>query len=118
MTSKDEVRALEGQPDSGGALVVSAPMRRLRFTRAVAATTALEPVDELLEGAPAIAAFMGWSERRVYHVRTLGGPIRKRSGLGLYALKSELVGWLTSDETLETHQRRGLPKTDGAQPHP
>ena len=119
MASKDEARALEGQPGVSEGQGVSAPKRRLRFTSAaIAAPAALQPADDLLEGAPAIAAFMGWSERRVYHVRTLGGPIRKRGGLGLYALRSELVGWLTSDETLEAHQQHGSPGDNGAQQHP
>lgn len=58
--------------------------------------------DDYLEGVAAIAAFLGWTERKVYHVRERGGacPIRKREGLGVYAFKSELVAWLKSEETL------------------
>lgn len=57
---------------------------------------------DYLEGVPAIAKFLGWTERKVYHVRERGGscPIRKREGVGIYAFKSELTAWLKGDETL------------------
>jgi hypothetical protein len=57
---------------------------------------------DYLEGVSAIAAFLGWSERKVYHVRERGGscPIRKREGVGIYAFKSELITWLKCEETL------------------
>ncbi len=55
-----------------------------------------------LDGAEAIAAFMGWaSTRKVYSVRAAAGansPIRRRAGMGFYAFKSELVAWLHADE--------------------
>ena len=45
---------------------------------------------DLLTGAPQIAAFLGWSQRRVYHfVRTKQLPIKHLGGL-LVARKSEL----------------------------
>lgn len=68
--------------------------------------------SDLLEGAAAIAEFFGWTgateearkagERKVRHLRerASGCPIRKREGLGIYALRSELQAWLTADETL------------------
>src|SRR5258708_25276255 len=49
--------------------------------------------DDYLEGAPAIAAFLGddWNKRRVYRARDTGAlPIRRRPGIGLYAFRSEL----------------------------
>lgn len=47
--------------------------------------------DDLLEGADAIAAFLGWKPRRVYHVAEKGClPIHKVVGLGLVARKSTL----------------------------
>ena len=46
--------------------------------------------DDLITGAPAIADYLGWKERRVYHfVRTKKLPITKIGGL-LVARKSEL----------------------------
>lgn len=58
-------------------------------------TTTLPPPDtlaeDLLEGADAIAAFLGWTPRRVYHVAEKGGlPIHKLPGIGLIARKSTL----------------------------
>ncbi len=58
--------------------------------------------QDLLEGAEAIAAFLGWKPRKVYQAREDGWtiPIRKREGLGLYAFKSELRAWLRDPATL------------------
>ena len=59
--------------------------------------------DDLLEGAPAIAHFLGWEPRKVYRARNEGWtiPLRKRQGLGIYAFKSELVAWLRDEATLQ-----------------
>ena len=52
--------------------------------------------DDLLTGARAIAEYLGWPERRVYHVAEktakegTGAPIRNVPGAGLCALKSRL----------------------------
>ena len=52
--------------------------------------------DDLLTGAPAIAAYLGWNTRRVYHaVRMKYLPI-KRIGGTLIARKSELNRALSS----------------------
>lgn len=55
-----------------------------------------------LDGVPTIAAYLGWSERKVYQAREKGWsvPIRKRDGIGIYAFRSELLQWLTAEETL------------------
>lgn len=72
--------------------------------RAVVMTTEAEPLAaDLLEGAEAIAAFLGgkWNARRVYNARERGQlPIRHRPGMGLYAFRSELRAALTAPETL------------------
>ena len=59
--------------------------------------------EDLLEGAAAIAQFLGgrWNINRVHlakHRRTL--PIRSRRGMGLYAFKSELTAFLRAPEAL------------------
>jgi len=58
--------------------------------------------EDLLFGAKEIAAYLGTSERRIYYLveRRSGAPIRKRPGIGMYALKSELRAWLVAPETL------------------
>jgi len=59
--------------------------------------------DDYLEGAPAIAAFLGpcWTVRKVYHARAAGQlPVRSMKGIGLYAFKSELRAALKAPETL------------------
>ena len=59
--------------------------------------------EDYLEGAPAIAAFLGqdWTERRIYRARDTGAlPIRRRAGIGIYAFRSELVAALTDPKTL------------------
>lgn len=55
-----------------------------------------------LDGAAAIAAYLGKPERWVYQAREAGwsAPIRKRDGLGIYAFRSELDAWLSDPETL------------------
>lgn len=70
-------------------------------------TIAPEPTlaQDLLEGVEAIADFLGrpkWNARRVYRAREEGWsiPIRKRDGLGIYALRSELTAWLRDDASL------------------
>jgi hypothetical protein len=63
--------------------------------------------EDMLDGAGAIAAYLGWPPRRVYKAREEGwcAPIRKRQGIGLYAFKSELDAWLKAPETLSDKTR-------------
>lgn len=64
--------------------------------------------DDLLDSAEAIAIELGWVSgngkpqvRRVYHLREKGCPvIRKKSGIGIYAFKSELKAWLSGDDSI------------------
>lgn len=58
--------------------------------------------NDRLDGAEAIAAYLGRKPRWVYQAREEGWsvPIRKRDGLGIYAFKSELDAWLHAPETL------------------
>ncbi len=56
--------------------------------------------EDILDGAKAIAEYLGMDVRRVYHIRAAGGPIRKLASVGIYAFRSELDGWLTAPETL------------------
>ena len=63
--------------------------------------------NDYLEGAGEIAAFMvrefgpHWTVRRVHHAREKGAlPIRRRTGIGLYAFGSELIAALKAPETL------------------
>lgn len=59
--------------------------------------------DDYLEGVDAIVAFLGpmWTRRKVRYARTSGAlPIRKKSGIGVYAFKSELTSALKSPDTL------------------
>lgn len=60
-----------------------------------------------LDGAKAIAAYVGWSERKVYQAREeeWSIPIRKREGMGLYAFRSELDAWFRAPETLPGSSR-------------
>jgi hypothetical protein len=55
-----------------------------------------------LDGAEAIAAYLGWPSRKVYRAREEGWstPVRKQDGLGIYAFKSELDAWQHAPETL------------------
>lgn len=59
--------------------------------------------DDYVEGAQAIASFLGagWNERRVYRARETGAlPIRRKSGIGIYAFRSELTAALHDRATL------------------
>lgn len=63
---------------------------------------------DVMYGVREIADFLGWEgeagERRVYHLRERGkAPIRKRAGVGYYALRSELKAWFIADETLSSN---------------
>lgn len=50
--------------------------------------------DDLLEGAPAIAAFLGWKPRQVYNACEKGHlPIHKVPGIGITARKSALLAF-------------------------
>lgn len=58
-------------------------------------TKADEPVDRLLVGAPAIAAYLGLTERQVRAMRESGqSPIGKLPGLGLAVRISKLTAFL------------------------
>jgi hypothetical protein len=63
--------------------------------------------DDRLDGAAAVAAYLGWTERKVYKAREAGWstPIRKQDGIGIYAFKSELDAWLKAPETLPQKSR-------------
>lgn len=66
-------------------------------------TTAGAIAGDYLEGAGAIARFLGppWTERKVFYAREVKAlPIRRRPGIGLYAFKSELLAALKDPETL------------------
>jgi len=59
--------------------------------------------DDYIEGAAPIATFLGpgWNERRVYRARETGAlPIRRKSGIGIYAFRSELTAALRDPATL------------------
>ena len=62
--------------------------------------------DRRLDGAEAIAAYVGKPVRWVYQARERCRkvPIRKVDGLGLYAFEDELDAWLRDPATLA--QRR------------
>lgn len=55
-----------------------------------------------LEGAAAIARYLGKPERWVYQARERGWrvPIRKADGLGYYAFSDELDAWQRDPSTL------------------
>jgi hypothetical protein len=57
--------------------------------------------SDYLEGAGAVASFLGWNVRKVRYARETGAlPIRVKQGIGLYAFKSELVAALKTPESL------------------
>jgi hypothetical protein len=57
--------------------------------------------DEYLEGADAIARYLGWNIRKVRYAReTRALPIRAKHGIGLYAFKSEILAALKTPDTL------------------
>lgn len=63
--------------------------------------------DDILQGADAIAAFLGITRRQVYHVAEKGGmPIRNIPGLGLVARKSRLLQALDAGEPSVQKRRR------------
>jgi hypothetical protein len=58
-------------------------------------------MNEYLGGVPAIARFLGWPARKVRYARETGAlPIRVKTGVGLYAFKSELIAALKTTGTL------------------
>jgi hypothetical protein len=58
-------------------------------------------VDDYLGSVAAIATFLGWSVRKVRYAReTRALPIRVKSGVGLYAFKSEILAALKTPDTL------------------
>jgi len=59
--------------------------------------------DDYLEGVEDIAAFMGWTIRKVRYARETGAlPICVKHGIGLYAFKSELIAALKTPDTLSS----------------
>lgn len=59
--------------------------------------------DDYLEGAGAIATFLGgvWDEKKVYHARRMAMlPIRKLRGSLVYAFKSEMEAAMRAPEAL------------------
>jgi hypothetical protein len=72
----------------------------LRLTATAAPTPT--PAEDRLDGAGAIATYLGWNKKKVYNAWELrwSVPIRKRDGLGLYAFKTELDAWMKAPETL------------------
>ena len=63
-------------------------------------------MKEYLGGVPAIAKFLGWPVRKVRYARETGAlPIRVKTGVGLYAFKSELIAALKTPATLGQNPR-------------
>jgi len=57
--------------------------------------------QDYLDSVAAIAKFLGWSARKVRYARETGAlPIRVKSGVGLYAFKSEILAALKTPDTL------------------
>lgn len=54
--------------------------------------------DDLLEGADAIGAFLGWTQRQVYHRAAQRQFPHSKTGNVLLARKSTLLKWLTDQE--------------------
>jgi hypothetical protein len=72
---------------------------QLHGTEFVHASTELG--NEYLEGVDAIAKYLGWNARKVRYARESGAlPIRVKSGVGLYAFKSEILAALKTPDTL------------------
>ena len=63
--------------------------------------------DDLLVGGEAIADFIGWNRRRVFHLAEKGElPIFKIGGV-LHARKSTLVRWIEAKEAASI--KKGAP---------
>ncbi|WP_312126512.1 hypothetical protein [Brevundimonas sp.] len=62
----------------------------------------MSTTNDRLDGAEAIATYLGKKPRWVYQAREQKWPvpIRKREGMGIYAFKSELDSWLQGDDAL------------------
>lgn len=57
--------------------------------------------EDYIEGIEAIANYLGWNARKVRYAREIGAlPIRVKSGVGLYAFKSEILAALKTPDTL------------------
>jgi hypothetical protein len=57
--------------------------------------------DDYLGSVLEISKFLGWTARKVRYARETGAlPIRVKSGVGLYAFKSELLAALKTPDTL------------------
>ncbi len=67
------------------------------------AMPAYKLADDLLRSAQEIADFLGWTRRRVYHVRATDKyfPVFSMAGQ-LYARKSTLIFWIESQERGDT----------------
>jgi hypothetical protein len=74
-------------------------------------TTPETPAGDLLEGAAAIAEFMGWTVRRTYHIHRTGGWPIFNDGNMLTARRSTLLAYIERRER-EALQRGRL--ADGA----
>jgi len=76
--------------------------------------------DDLLDGADAIAAFLGWTRRRVYYeanksrIQKTGFPIF-RIGAQVCARKTTLIGWLEALETEATAEPPSSKRVDGGE---
>lgn len=55
--------------------------------------------QDLLYGAPAIARFMGLSDRQVYHLSDFGGLPTFRVGRKVCASKGDVNAWLEARKT-------------------
>jgi hypothetical protein len=73
-------------------------------------TTPETPAGDLLEGAAAIAEFMGWNERRVYHIHRTGGwPIFNDAGM-ITARRSSLRAYVEQREREAMQRGRKAPR--------
>lgn len=75
--------------------------------------------DDLIVGAEAIAEYLGWDTRRIYRAREgrSSMPIRRRRGLGVYAFKSELEGWLRDPTSLRPEAAAASSSWNTKRPH-
>lgn len=71
--------------------------------------------DDMLEGADAIAAFMGWKIRRVYHLHDKGGwPIFTDGSGKISARKSSLHAFVERLENAAIARGAGRQLAEGA----
>jgi hypothetical protein len=71
--------------------------------------------DDYLGSVTEISKFLGWTARKVRYARETGAlPIRVKTGVGLYAFKSELLAALKTPDTLGPrlpHKAHGTGRT-------